>query len=321
MTPRFAYIIVSYNTCELLQACLQSIARYTRESCYEVIVVDNDSKDGSADMVREQFPHVILVESGGNLGFGRANNLGFSRTSAPYVVLLNSDAELLEDTGSALVDFLEKTPGAGIVGPEVLLRDGSRQEKTCGMLPTARVMFNQNLLLSVAFPRSRFFSGLYVEANWGPEVRMGWVSGVCMAITRDAYVQTKGFDPEIFMYAEDVDLCQRAYRLGWETWRLNAYPVRHCCGGSTKTEESVVRNRVRQQRNFMRLLDKSMGPVGRLVTRMSYVVGLGLRAALRVPAVLAGRQGHRLALRADLHCLADLLRVGSLAEDHHANRA
>jgi len=319
--PQLAFIIVSYNTRALLDACLASIYRQTTGISFEIIVVDNASGDGSPAMVREKYPAVTLVESGENLGFGRANNLGFARSRAPFVMLLNSDALLLEDTGAALVRFLETHPQAGIAGPDVVLMDGTRQPKTRGMLPTARVMMNQNLLLCRLLPRSRFFAGLYVEADWGREARVGWVSGVCMVIRRGAYEQSGGFDPAIFMYAEDVELCRRCAALGWETWRINAHPVKHLCGGSTRTEAQVLRNRVLQQRNFVKLLDASMGPAGRAVTRASYVFGLLIRAAFRGGAALAGGAASRLAFRADLHCLADFVGLAhTLPGEGHAHR-
>ncbi|HZP60395.1 MAG TPA: glycosyltransferase family 2 protein, partial [Opitutaceae bacterium] len=212
-------------------------------------------------------------------------------------------------------------PRAGIVGPDVILMDGTRQPKTRGMLPTARVMMNQNLLLCRLLPRSRFFAGLYVEADWGRESRVGWVSGVCLVIRREAYAQSSGFDPAIFMYAEDVDLCRRCAALGWETWRINAHAIQHLCGGSTRTDTQVLRNRVLQQRNFIKLLDASMGPAGRALARGSYILGLLLRAILRGSAALAGGAATRLAFRADLHCLADFIGLAhTLPGENYAHR-
>ncbi len=321
MTPRIAFIIVSYNTRELLRACIASIYEHTHGATFEVVVVDNASSDGSAEMVRTVFPRVVLVESGQNLGFGRANNLGFEHSQAPFVFLLNSDALLLEDTGVALLDFLKRHPEAGIAGPDVVLMDGVRQPKTRGMLPTARVMLNQNLLLSRLFPRSRFFAGLYVESEWAREARVGWVSGVGMFIRREAYDQSGGFDPKIFMYAEDVDLCRRCAVLGWETWRVNAYAIKHLCGGSTKTETQVLRNRVIQQRNFIKLLDGSMGMTGRIMTRFSFVAGLAMRTVLRGLSSLSGSAGKRTAFKADLFCLADFIGLKTrFQEGSHAHR-
>src|SRR5271163_827265 len=115
MTPLLAFIVVSFNTRDLLDACLASIYRHTRGVSFEVVVVDNASQDGSVAMVRARYPEVVLVESGENYGFGRANNIGFSRSCADFIMLLNSDAELLEDTGAGLVRFLRGNLRAGLV--------------------------------------------------------------------------------------------------------------------------------------------------------------------------------------------------------------
>jgi len=321
MTPKISFIIVSFNTRELLDRCLASIRAYTQDIAYEVIVVDNASRDGSPRMVREKYPEAILIQSAENLGFGRANNLGFKRSRAPFVMLLNSDALLQESTAAPLVKFLERKRSAGIVSPDVVLLNGERQTKTRGMLPSARVMLNQNMLLSRLFPASQFFAGLYVEADWGQETRIGWVSGVCMVIRREVYDQTGGFDPGIFMYAEDVDLCRRAHDAGWETWRVNAHAVKHLCGGSTKTHTQMLRNRVLQQRNFIKLLDRSMGPFGRLATRASLVGGLILRVIIRGVYSFTGAEEAQLSFHADVRCFADFVGIIKvLPGDSYAHR-
>ena len=304
-----SFIIVNYNTKDLLADCLESIYARTAGVSFEVVVVDNASADGSCQMVRDRFPQVVLVESKENLGFGRGNNVGVEHSSGDYLMLFNSDAVLLQDTASGLYAFMKDRPEVGIVGPAVLLRDGSVQEKTRGMLPTVWRLLNQNLLLSCLFPASKFFAGLYVERAWARESRIGWVSGVCMLIRREAYLAVEGFDPSIFMYAEDVDLCLRCSEFGWETWRVEDFAIMHFCGGSTKSEAQVLRNRVLQQRNFFRVFGRSMGSLGRLVTRIGFILGLCLRVLARALPRLAGRG--RVALKADLMCLADLFRCGS----------
>jgi GT2 family glycosyltransferase len=142
-----------------------------------------------------------------------------------------------------------------------------------------------------------------------------------MVLRREAYDQSGGFDPAIFMYAEDIDLCRRCAALGWETWRVNGHAVKHLGGGSTRTDAQVLRNRVLQQRNFLRLLDRSMGPAGRAVTRGSFVIGLSIRSVLRGLASLVGGAGRRLAFRADLRCLSDFIGLTrTLPEERHAHR-
>jgi N-acetylglucosaminyl-diphospho-decaprenol L-rhamnosyltransferase len=322
MAPELTVIVVSFNTRDLLEACLASVYRQTKGVSFEIVVVDNASADGSVAMVRQKFPEVVLVECRENCGFGRANNLGFDRSRAASVMLLNSDAELLEDTGTELVRFLARRPSAGVVGPDVVLHDGTLQPKTCGMLPTARVMANQNLLLCRLFPRSRFFAGLYVESGGGGEARMGWVSGVCMVVRREAYEQTKGFDPRIFMYAEDIDLCARAAALGWETWRIRSHAVKHLLGGSSRTTDGMMKLRVMQQRNMLLLADRSMGAFGRFITRATLATGLILRVPLRgVASFRPGGELRRQAFRADLSCLSDFFIWNhGRGEDGHAHR-
>ncbi len=143
-----------------------------------------------------------------------------------------------------------------------------------------------------------------------------------MVIRRVAYEQSNGFDPKIFMYVEDVDLCRRCAVLGWETWRINSHAIKHLCGGSTKTSEQLLRLHIGQQRSFLRLLDAAMGPVGRTFSRLGLVAGLLIRIAGRGlvwPLVGASR---RLALRTDLHCLADLVGLHPHSqENRHAHRA
>ncbi len=308
MTPDLAIVVVSFNTRDLLDDCLASVHEQTRGVSFETIVVDNASRDGSAAMVRKKYPATILVESGENLGFGRANNLGFSHSRAATLMPLNSDAVLLEDTGTALHHYLQQHPRVGIVGPKVILPDGTRQAKTCGMLPSARVMANQNLLLGRLFPRSRFFAGLFVESFPAREFRIGWVSGVCLALRRAVYARTGGFDPSIFMYAEDIDLCARAAAFGWETWRVEDFAVRHLGGGSTRSADDMLRLRILQQRNLLRLTDATMGPAARALTRASLAAGLVARTAVRgVAAAGRGGESRRQAWRADWRCLTDFL--------------
>ena len=307
MNPQVAFIIVSYNTCGLLANCLASIYKCTQGVSFEVVVVDNQSADDSVQIVARDFPSARLVLNSNNVCFGVANNQGVEASAADFIFLLNSDASLEQDTATRLVEFLHTHPHAGIVGPAVILKDGQRQPKTCGLLPSSRVMLNQNLLLCRLFPRSRLFAGLYTEWTDTRELKLGWVSGVCMLIRREVYTKTKGFDPEIFMYAEDVDLCRRAVAHGWEIWRVNDYAIRHLCGGSTKTPEQALRNRVLQQRNFLRLLNKSTGLFGRWITKTGLAFGLFIRCIVRTIAAGVGMYEQRLFLKADLRCLIDLL--------------
>ena len=305
--PLVSFIIVSYNTRQLLADCLASVQAQTRGVAYEIIVVDNHSTDGSVEMLAAQFPKVRRIENPDNPGFGAANNQGFAVSRAPFVLLLNSDTVLREDTASRLLGFLKTDPNAAAVGPLVLLMDGTRQPKTFGLLPSARVIFNQSFLLSRLFPRSRFFAGIFVEQPAARVTQVGWVSGVCMLIRREAYAQVGGFDPAFFLYAEDLDLCRRFGEAGWRVYRIQDFPILHLGGGSSKSEAVVLRNGILQQRNFLKLVDASTGRLGRAFARTALATGLLLRVLLRGLRCAGRRRSARVPLQVNLRCLADLL--------------
>lgn len=313
-------IIVNYNTCKLLEDCLVSIYERSRAGSFEIIVVDNNSADESVRMLREKFPEVRLIENTDNPGFGVANNQGVAISRAPYVMLLNSDTVLLEDTGRALIEYLQANPRVAAVGPQVLLMDGSRQPKTFGLLPSARVIFNQSLLLSIIFPNTPAFAGVFIENASAREMAVGWISGVCMVIRREIYDAVGGFDPAFFLYAEDIDLCRRFVVAGWKVVRLEDHAIKHLCGGSSKTDTIVIRNGILQQRNFLKLVDASTGKAGRIFARAALAAGLALRVGLRGLRSLLRPQQGRVPFQVSLRCLTDLLGFAPQLENLHARR-
>jgi GT2 family glycosyltransferase len=305
--PQVSIIIVNYNTRQLLADCLASVKAQTLGVSFEIIVVDNHSTDGSLEMLEAKFPSVRRIANPDNPGFGAANNQGVAISRAPFVLLLNSDTVLREDTASRLHSFMQTDPRAAAAGPLVLLMDGTRQPKTFGQLPSARVIFNQSFMLSQAFPRCRFFAGIFVEKPAARVSQVGWISGVCMLIRREAYVQVGGFDPAFFLYAEDLDLCRRFGEAGWRVYRIQDYALLHLCGGSSKSEAVVLRNGILQQRNFLKLVDASTGRPGRTFARAALAAGLLLRVLLRGLRYAGQRRRARVPLQVSLLCLADLL--------------
>ncbi|MGD0093748.1 MAG: glycosyltransferase family 2 protein, partial [Planctomycetota bacterium] len=242
-------------------------------------------------------------------------------STAPWLMFLNSDAQLRSDTAGALVAFLQARPDAAAVGPQVLLPDGAPQPKTCGHLPGLRRVFNQTLLLSRLFPRSRFFAGVFTEHVAEPDMEVGWISGVCMVLRREAFAQVGGFDPEYFLYAEDLDLCRRLRGKGWTIHRLQAHAITHVCGASTRSPEAMLRHHVLHQRNYLRLLRAHNGPCGYACACGLLAAGLAVRVLLRGLGSLLRRQGEREAAAAAWQCLRDLLVPGgALPGENHAHR-
>ncbi len=305
MAPRLAIVIVSYNTADLLEECLRSVHENTVGVAFEVLVVDNASTDGSRRMLRERYPQVRRIENRENIGFGPANNLGAAATSAPYVWFLNSDTVLLEDTGAALVRFLDEHPEAGAVGPKVLLMDGRPQPKTCGNLPRLRPILCQYLFLSCLAPRSRLLSGIYVERRRQRVTEVGWVSAVSVVVRAEAFEEAGGFDPAYFMYAEEVDLFQRMARRGRKVYRIEDHALKHHLGASSKSEAQALRNCLMGQRNLLRVAAQSSRRPTQWVMRAAMAVGLFARLAVGAVAAI-GSRASRFRVRCWAWCLADL---------------
>lgn len=232
-------VIVSYNTRDILAACLASVQASVGAGRVETIVVDNASRDGSADMVARHFPGVGLVRSETNLGFAAANNAAFKLARGRYVVLLNPDALLAPDTLATAVARMDATPGAGLAGGKLIGGDGSLQ-------PSAREfpsLLNEVLVLSglaARFPRSRLFGRF--DRGWAdPDLaaEVDWVPGAFTIVRRAALDHVGAFDERFFLYYEEVDLCRRFKAAGWQVWYWPSIVVRHTGGESSKTVENV----------------------------------------------------------------------------------
>jgi GT2 family glycosyltransferase len=225
-----AVAVISWNTRELLRRCLTTIMA---DPPSEVVVVDNGSSDGSIAMVREEFPSVRLQVLPENPGYGAASNVAFGLCSAEYVLLLNSDTELRPGALAALVAHLDRCPRAGIVGPRLLNPDGTLQKSTfpypSPLVPLVKRRPVADLVGFVPVLRDAFVGA------WGHDHprRVPWVLGAALAIRRTAYEAVGGFDESFVMYYEEVDLCYRLRRAGWETHFTPATEVTHVGGAST----------------------------------------------------------------------------------------
>lgn len=199
MPPRVSVIVVSFNTRELLRACLASI-----ESHHEVIVVDNGSTDGSAQMVRDSFPAAVVIEQE-NLGFGQGNNRGLDAAKGNFALLLNSDAEATPGAIDRLADALAEDVVA--VGGRLQNPDGSLQESACSNL-TLWAVFCEQTYLEKLFPASRLFSPYWQSRRLPEGGEVEQVMGACLMMRR-VEGQFLRFDPAFFLYCEDTELCRR----------------------------------------------------------------------------------------------------------------
>ncbi len=211
-----AVAVVSWNTRDLLAACLDSLSVDAEAGRAEVWVVDNASSDGSPDMVEAEFPWVRLVRASENLGFGRAVNLVASRTRAPWVAAANSDIRLEPEALSVLIEAGARDPAAGIVAPRLVLPDGTIQPS---IQPFPTLLDAALLRLRIYRLSRRIGRRLYLRAYRDPAEggHVDWAAGAFLLIRRSAFDRIAGFDEEQWLYAEDLDLAWRLSRAGWRT--------------------------------------------------------------------------------------------------------
>ncbi len=240
-SSKFAVVIVNYNTCAFLRACLPTVIA---EQPREMIMVDNASNDGSVQMVREDFPAVTLMPLPVNLGYGAAANQGIRACDAEFVLLLNSDTRVHGGALQALEVYFEQHPGAGIVGPRLLNPDGTLQA-SCYPEPTPlHVLLEESTLgrwvRYIPPMRERY---LRTWSHSQPRV-VPWVLGAALAIRRRAFDSVRGFDESFFLYWEEVDLCYRLGRAGWEIHFAPGAVVTHYGGASTRLHHLEMTRRL-----------------------------------------------------------------------------
>ncbi len=213
--PRLSIIIVNWNTREITRDCLASIRTWMRSVPYEVILVDNASSDGSADMVRSEFPEVRLIANAENVGFGRANNQAMRVARGELFFLLNSDTLLIDDSLDRFVGLVAAEPDVGIAGCKLLNEDRTTQSSCC-RFPSVGVSILEELLLYKVLSRQRqgeILLGGYWPHDRARDVDAVW--GAAMMVRRRVFEETGGFDERIFMYGEDLEWCMRVRDRGW----------------------------------------------------------------------------------------------------------
>lgn len=235
-------VVVNYNTAGLLERCLQALRASSLDRPCTVMVVDNGSRDGSVELLRERFPEVLLLETGHNIGFARANNVALRRILALVperirhehaVLLLNSDCFVEPDTIQRLVAVLDSDPGVAIVGPKLVLPDGRLDLACRRSFPTPGSAFWKLTGLATLFPRNRWL-GRYNLTFLDPDTPadIDAVSGACMLVRLSAIAEAGLLDEAYFMYGEDLDW---AYRIKTRGWRVRYEPAAralHLKGGS-----------------------------------------------------------------------------------------
>jgi GT2 family glycosyltransferase len=251
MNGAITVVVVNYNTCEHLEACLKSVRAAGN---VPAVVLDNASTDGSVEMVRGAFPQVTRIENPRNVGFGKGANLAMEGCETKYVLLLNSDTRIQTGTCDALIRYLDENPKVAIAGPRIVGHDGE-QQASAFHFPTPLFVLLQENKLGALLQRLPFVREWYSPSGSQRRVRrVPWVLGAAMAIRREAFDAVRGFDESFFMYYEEVDLCYRLRSAGWEIDFVPDATVMHEGAASTRQQRSAMT--VLQYESLIRFYEK-----------------------------------------------------------------
>ncbi|MFH0793281.1 MAG: glycosyltransferase family 2 protein [bacterium] len=227
-------VVINLNGKSLLDACLASIKSSVHRISYEVLVVDNGSRDGSPAMVKAKHPWVRLLVNRVNVGFTRANNQGLSRAKGRYALILNNDTVIRPQAFDRAVEFMDRETNVGAMGLKLLNPDGSIQY-SCRRFPSFKTaLFNRYSLLTRLFPNN-VWSREYLMSDFGhKELRdVDWVSGACLMVRREVMEKIGLLDERFFIYNEDVDWCMRIHQAGWRVVFFPDSEVVHFIGQDT----------------------------------------------------------------------------------------
>ena len=225
---KLSIVIVNYNVRTYLEQCLQSVAKALEGIEGEVFVVDNHSDDDSVETVKTQYPWVRLIENSENIGFARANNIAIRQSKGDYVLLLNPDTVVGEQTLREVLRFMEAHPKSGGAGVMMYNADGSLAPESRRALPTPWVSFLKMLGLTKRYYMSHL--------SWDNPGRIDVISGAFCFLRKKALDEIGLLDEDFFMYGEDIDLSYRLLKGGWENWYL-PYPIVHYKGKSTQKSD------------------------------------------------------------------------------------
>ena len=274
---KLSVVIVSYKVRAYVEQCLASLLRSLRDIDAEVFVVDNNSHDGTVQLIRSRFPQVKVMDSSHNLGFARANNAAIRQSSGEYVLLLNPDTIVAEDTIRCVLDFMDAHPNAGSTGVAMQCADGSLAPESRRGRPSPMTAFYKMCGLCAMFPHSRFGRYYMGGMSWSEAGRIDVVSGAFCMMRRSVLDRVGLLDEDFFMYGEDIDLSCRIADAGYENWYIPAHILHYKGESSHQSSFRYVHVFYNAMLIFFR---KHYGSV-------SHLVALPIKAAILLKATIA----------------------------------
>lgn len=269
---KVSVVIVNYNTKEMTDTCIESFKKYHEDLDYEIILVDNASNDGSQEFFRRKYPDIKFIGNTKNLGFGVANNIGVEEAEGEYVLLLNSDTITFKPFVQKMISSFNNNKNVGIVGLNLLNKDNTPQN-SYGFFPSKGQVFFEILRLhkiKKLFPLVKPLGCEISSFNKG-DFLVDYVSGACLMIKRSLWADLKGFDDNIFMYFEELDLCYRAKKFLGKNIIVNPKAqLIHLGGGSF---EQYSKDKIKYfYESYLYLLDKHYSQIDRIIIIIQLII-------------------------------------------------
>ena len=267
-------IIVNYNTADEIRTCIQSVKKYTNGIIYQIIVVDNNSQDHSKAMLKNEFTDIECHFFDYNSGFSIANNYAMERSESEYILLLNPDTFLIENSLKVMLDFMVRNPAVGAVSPVLEDSEGNFQ-LNMSMFPDLKQQLLDSLYLQSAKKRYSLTENQRESIASKIPFEIDWVSGGCIMVRKSIYNEIGGFDEQFYLFGEDVDWCLRIKNGGWDIFCLPNTKVIHIGGASTsKNYFTLVSSRFRSRYIFAK---KHFNKLEFFIIRVITLFGLSLR--------------------------------------------
>ena len=280
-------IYVNWNSVNYLRESIASVYDHTRGISFEIIVVDNASPEGGVEVLKQEFPDIVLVKSGENLGFAGANNLGFRQSKGACILLLNPDTKLLNPAINSMFLSLQSLPGAGIVGCKLLNADLSVQTSSIMKFPGILNQVLQFEALRLRWPSFPLWDiGPLFSKNAEP-VKVEVITGACMMMRRKVFEKVGMYSEEYFMYAEDFDLCWKTTRAGFPNYYVGEGNIIHYGGTSSPREWQTVM----KMRADLRLCANFRGRIYAFLFRSALAVNAAVRLFVAIVLLLVTRVG------------------------------
>lgn len=270
-TPHVSIVVLSWNTKDLLANCLNALARDPDHRRWEVLVVDNASGDGSADLVAEQFPWVKLIRNTANLLYSEGNNIGARAACGTYLCLLNSDTEVFPGAITMLADYLSTHSDCGAVSPQLLWPDGRIQHECKRLLRLRDVFASMPGIRRLPWSRKVRQHATMDDFDHTTSRDVDQPPGACMMMRREEYLTLGGLDPRLSLFFNDVDLCQRLLRNQRRIYYLAEAKVYHHHGASTKKKVEEFGHPL-WQRNRIAYFRKYGGALAALLVTICFLL-------------------------------------------------